>query len=67
MEPTVETAATEVTEATQVVIDYTAQLEELTRLAGLTADASVEIEGFLLFFTVVILCYFAYKFFRIFF
>lgn len=67
MDPTVATEATEIIEATQPIIDYTAQLEEITRLASLTADASVEIEGFLLFFTVVILCYFAYKFFRIFF
>jgi len=67
MEPTVETAATEVIEATQAVIDYSAQLAEIQRLASVNADASVQIAGFLLFFVVVILCYFSYKFFRIFF
>lgn len=64
---TLATEATEIIEATQAVIDYSPQLEELQRLASLNADASVQIAGFLLFFTVVILCYFAYKFFRIFF
>ena len=67
MEPTLETVATEIIEATQPFIDYTAQLEEIQRLAILSAHASVQITGFLLFFAVVILCYFAYKFFRIFF
>ena len=67
MEPTVETAATEIIEATQPFIDYSAQLAELQELAALNADASVLIAGFLLFFVVVVLCYFGYKFFRIFF
>lgn len=66
MEPTVE-IATEVIEATQAVIDYSAQLDELQRLASVNADASVQIAGFLLFFVVVTLCYFGYKFLRIFF
>ena len=67
MEPTVDTAATEIIEATQPFIDYSAQLAELQELAALNADASVLIAGFLLFFVVVVLCYFGYKFFRIFF
>ena len=67
MEPTVETAATEIIEATQPFIDYSAQLAELQELAALNVDASVLIAGFLLFFVVVVLCYFGYKFFRIFF
>ena len=67
MEPTVETAATEIIEATQPFIDYTAQLAELQKLASLNADASVQIAGYLLFFVVVVLCYFGYKFFRRFF
>lgn len=67
MEPTVETAATEVIEATQAVIDYSVQLGEIQQLLSLNADASVKIAGFLLFFVVVTLCYFGYKFFRIFF
>lgn len=67
MEPTVETAATEIIEATQPFIDYSAQLAEIQELVALNADASVLIAGFLLFFVVVVLCYFGYKFFRIFF
>ena len=67
MEPTVETVVTEVIEVTQPVIDYTAQLAEIQRLASVNADASVQIAGFLLFFVVVALCYFGYRFFRIFF
>ena len=49
------------------VIDYTPILEDIQTAAELNADASVLIAGFLLFFTVVLLCYFAYRFFRIFF
>ena len=67
MEPTVETVVTEVIEATQPVIDYSAQLAEIQQLVSLNADASVQIAGFLLFFVVVTLCYFGYKFLRIFF
>lgn len=64
------TAATEVVEnVTQIieVIDYTETLTNIQAFANLTADASVLIAGFLLFFVVVTLCYFVYKFFRIFF
>lgn len=57
------TAATEIIE----VIDYTPILEKIESFAEISADASVLIAGFLLFFVVVLLCYFAYKFFRIFF
>ena len=49
------------------VIDYTETLNNIQAFANLTADASVLIAGFLLFFVVVTICYFAYKFFRIFF
>lgn len=42
-------------------------LENIEDYASLNADASVLIAGILVFFMVVILCYFAYKFFRIFF
>ena len=58
-----ETVPTEVIE----VIDYTETLNNILAFSNLTADASVLIAGLLLFIVVVILCYFAYKFFRIFF
>lgn len=64
------TAATEVVEnVNQIieVIDYSETLNNIQAFANLTADASVLIAGFLLFFVVVTLCYFVYKFFRIFF
>ena len=48
------------------VMDYTVQLERLEALLNLNADASVLIAGILVFFAVVVLCYFAYKFIRIF-
>lgn len=57
------TAPTEIIE----IIDYTPILEDIQNAAELSADASVLIAGFLLFFVVVLLCYFAYRFFRIFF
>lgn len=44
----------------------TAALEDILAFTNLIADASVQILGILVFFTVVIICYFAYKFFRIF-
>ena len=56
---------TSVVEATQP-IDYTGQLGAITEYASQLVDASVWIVSFLLFFVVVVLCYFAYKFFRIF-
>lgn len=64
------TAVTEVVEnVNQIieVIDYSETLTNIQAFANLTADASVLIAGFLLFFVVVTICYFAYKFFRIFF
>lgn len=61
-----ETIPTEVIEVIEV-IDYTETLNSILAFANLTADASVQIAGFLLFFVVVTICYFAYKFFRIFF
>ena len=42
-------------------------LESILMLVNQIADASVLISGILVFFVVVILCYFVYKFFRIFF
>ena len=61
--PQVTEAVTEVVEiATEVVQagDYAAYLEALVELSTYQT-------GFLLFFVVVILCYFSYKFLRIFF
>ena len=55
-----------VTEVSQV-IDYTPVLVQMEELLNTCADASVLISGFLLFFVIVCLCYFVYKFFRIFF
>ena len=61
----------EVTESLNVTeiieeVDYTPLLEQIAANTSLIADASVWIQGFLLFFVVVVLCYFVYKFFRIF-
>ena len=42
-------------------------LESILMLVNQIADASVLMNGILVFFMVVILCYFVYKFFRIFF
>jgi len=49
------------------VIDYTRQLSEIERYAAMSADASALTAGIVVFFLVVVLCYFVYKFFRIFF
>lgn len=49
------------------VIDYTDRLREIEHYASLSADASVLIACIMVFFLVVVLCYFVYKFFRIFF
>ena len=57
------TASTMVTE----VIDHSEQLIRIEQYAAMSADASALIAGIAVFFTVVVLCYFAYKFFRIFF
>lgn len=56
------------TEAIEIIegADYTPLLEQIAANTSLIADASVWIQGFLLFFVVVVLCYFVYKFFRIF-
>ena len=42
-------------------------LESILMLVNQIADASVVMNGILVFFLVVVLCYFVYKFFRIFF
>ena len=49
------------------VIDYTNQLARIEQNTAMSADASALIAGILVFFVVVVLCYFVYKFFRIFF
>ena len=63
-----EEIATEATEVIEIIegVDYTPLLEQIAVNTSLIADASVWIQGFLLFFVVVVLCYFVYKFFRIF-
>ena len=63
-----ETIATEATEVIEIIkeVDYTPLLEQIAANTSLIADASVWIQGFLLFFVVVVLCCFVYKFFRIF-
>lgn len=60
-----ETAPIVVNEVVEIV--YTEELESILSLLSLIADASVQINGLLFFFVIVILCYFVYKFFRIFF
>lgn len=59
----VETTVTEVVE----IIDYTPILLEISTEAALSADFLQIVTGCLVFFVVVLLCYFVYKFFRIFF
>ena len=49
------------------VIDYTNQLARIEQNTAMSADASALIAGIMVFFVVVVLCYFVYKFFRIFF
>lgn len=58
-------ATTEVIEVVEVI--YTEELESILSVLNLIADASVQVTGLLLFFVIVLLCYFVYKFFRIFF
>lgn len=60
------TEATEVVQGIIEVVDYTETLNSILAFINLTADASVLIAGLLLFIVVVILCYFAYRFLRIF-
>ena len=50
---------------TEVLDDTT--LECILMLVNQIAEASVLMNGILLFFVIVVLCYFVYKFFRIFF
>ena len=59
-----ETIPTEIP-ITEVFEDTT--MESILMLVNKIADASVLMNGILLFFVVVVLCYFVYKFFRIFF
>ena len=60
------TLPTEVIEAVEETINPEV-MEELLMSAQNSEFALQIIAGFLLFFTVVALCYFCYKFFRIFF
>lgn len=64
-----ETAATQPVQVIEVVeaIDYTEQLTAIFNQLTELVNASGYISGFLLFFVVVVLCYFVYKFFRVFF
>ena len=62
-----ETVPTELPQVIIEVIDYTPKFESILHSLDLVVDASVLISGMLAFFVVVILCYFVYKFFRIFF
>lgn len=48
-------------------MDYSEQLAELQIGINELIAVSAEIEGFLIFFSVVAVAYFTYKFFRIFF
>lgn len=69
METIATTAPTEVIEVIEVVeqIDYTEYLSEIVTNTALLADFGELITGFMVFFVVVCLCYFAYKFLRVFF
>lgn len=49
------------------VIDYTEQLTRIEQYVAMSADASALISCVAVFFLIVVLCYFVYKFFRIFF
>lgn len=62
-----ETLPTTVPEVIIEVIDYTAQLNDIYTVASLIADASVLISGMMTFLVAGFICYFVYKFFRIFF
>ena len=61
-----ETAATEVIEVIEI-IDYTSLLTDIAANAALHTEFLRIISGGMVFLMVVLLCYFAYKFFRIFF
>lgn len=69
METIATTAPTEVIEVIEVVeqIDYTEYLSKIVTNTALLADFGELVTGFLVFFVVVCLCYFAYKFLRVFF
>ena len=55
------------TESVMTGVTEDTTLESILMLVNQIADASVLMNGILVFFVVVILCYFVYKFFRIFF
>lgn len=69
METIATTAPTEIVEVIEVVeqIDYTEYLSEIVTNTALLAEFGELITGFMVFFVVVCLCYFAYKFLRVFF
>lgn len=75
VETIAETIAETILETTPTVIEvikvsdsaiYAEQLEAIIDLLQTTAEANVLVSGFFLFLVVVLLCYFAYKFLRIF-
>lgn len=63
MEETLPTQVIEVVE----VIDYTESFNSVIGQLVTLNELTQYLAGFALFFVIVILCYFAYKFFRIFF
>lgn len=69
METIATTAPTEVIEVIEVVeqIDYTGYLTEIATNTAMLAEFGELATGIMVFFLVVCLCYFAYKFLRIFF
>lgn len=68
METIATTAPTEVIEVIEVVeqIDYTGYLTEIATNTAMLAEFVELLTGIMVFFLVVCLCYFAYKFLRIF-
>lgn len=64
--PTEPTTVTQVIEVVEV-IDYRPLLTDIGLNAAYSADFLRVIAGCVVFFVIVLLCYFVYKFFRIFF
>lgn len=63
MEETLPTQVIEVVE----VIDYTESLNSVIGQLVTLNELTLYLAGFVLFFVIIALCYFVYKFFRIFF
>ena len=68
METIATTAPTDVIEVIEVVeqIDYTGYLKEIATNTAMLAEFGELLTGIMVFFLVVCLCYFAYKFLGIF-